>query len=182
MSLGFRILGEAESEISNLLTFLPLKAMDTSLVHGQSCSALLLHQVWWNSITNYAQLKPWEIRGAATCSTSACTVRIWIVMSQFSSTRGTADKDEYGEILSEILKWERARGGPELSLGSWAIQAGSQGEGGLPRWLLMLHLTLGGAVHSSLFTGWLLRCRKQQLSQHSNIFVFGLVFNVKDIL
>lgn len=36
MSLGFSILGEAESETSKFLTFLSLKAMDTSLAHGQS--------------------------------------------------------------------------------------------------------------------------------------------------
>lgn len=91
MSLGFRILGEAERETSNLLIFLPLKA---SSVHGQGCSAVLLHQVWWNSITKYTQFTPREIRGATMCSTSACTVQIWIVVSQFSSTRSTADKGE----------------------------------------------------------------------------------------
>lgn len=93
MSLGFSILGEAESETSKFLTFLSLKAMDTSLAHGQSCSALL-HQAWWNSITNYIQFTPREIRGATTCSTSASTVQIWIIISQFSCTRGTEDKDE----------------------------------------------------------------------------------------
>lgn len=141
MSLGFRILAEAESETRNLLTVLLLKTIDTSLVHGQSFSALILHQAWWNSITNYIQF---ALRGATTCSASACTVQIWRVMSQFSSTQGTADKDE---------EWWNFEGG-ESSEGAWTfpcqLSHPSWVSGG--RWTstLAVYVTfdLGDAVYS----------------------------------
>lgn len=70
------------------------------------------HQVRCKSITNSAQFTPGVVTWATTGFVSACAIRSQIVMSQFSSTWGAADKD--GEW---VKFWVKVQSGKEPGAG-----------------------------------------------------------------